>query len=154
MMKNAIHCVVNSLFWCKINKKKAETLLSYCILGFVAFNSVLLQIKWRCSLFFAWFQCCLHGLKALFAWFPKFLCAVWWMIAKDVLIHFKEVYNCLCIACVFENLFSLGQNTRYFSIVYNALMVNMLCDFQQKTMQNYIEKWCILYWITLWFHSF
>lgn len=71
------------------------------------------------------------------------------MIAKDVLIHFKEVYNCLCIACVFENLFSLGQNTRYFSIVYNALMVNMLCDFQQKMMQNYIEKWCILYWITL-----
>ena len=67
------------------------------------------------------------------------------MIAKDVLIHFKEVYNCICIACVFENLFSLGQNMRYFSIGYNVLIVSVLRDFQQKTMQNGIEKWCILY---------
>ena len=69
MMKNAIHCVVNSLFWCKINKKKAETLLSYCILGFVAFNSVLLQIKWRCSLFF-----CLISIQS--SWLESAVCLV------------------------------------------------------------------------------
>lgn len=45
MMKDPIHYMIDNILACKSNKKKAETFLSYCILGFVAFNSVLLQIK-------------------------------------------------------------------------------------------------------------
>ena len=48
---------------------------------------------------------------------------------------FKDVYNCPCIACVFEPPFLLGQNTRRFSIVYNTLTIRMLYNLLRKTMR-------------------
>jgi len=43
-----------------------------------------------------------------------------------MLMLFKDVYNCPCIACVFEKPFLFGQNTRRFSTVYNTLTIRML----------------------------
>jgi len=71
-----------------------------------------------------------------------------------MLMLFKDVYNCPCIACVFEKPFLFGQNTRRFSTVYNTLTIRMLYNLLRKTMQNHMKKRCNLYWITLQLHSF
>jgi len=44
----------------------------------------------------------------------------------DVLMLFKDVYNCPCIACVFEMSFSLVPNKRCFWAVCNLLSVKQL----------------------------
>jgi len=71
-----------------------------------------------------------------------------------MLMLFKDVYNCPCIACVFEKSFLFGQNTRRFSTVYNTLTIRLLCNLLRKTMQNHMKKRCNFYWITLQLHSF
>ena len=53
---------------------------------------------------------------------------------------FKDVYNCPCIACVFEKPFLFGQNTRRFSIVYNTLTISMLYNLLRKTIQNHMKN--------------